>query len=50
MLYICNDKIHTRKSKVLNFFGQLKFDEEADSTADSILEARNQQCLQQQRR
>ena len=29
-LYICNDKIHTRKSKVLNFFGKLKFDEKAD--------------------
>ena len=29
-LYICNDKIQTRKSKVLIFFYKLKFDEKAD--------------------
>ena len=29
-LSICNDKIHARKSKVLNFFDKLKFDEKAD--------------------
>ena len=29
-LYICNDKIHSRKSKVLNFFEKLKFDEKVD--------------------
>ena len=32
-LYICNDKIHTRKSEVLNFLDKLKFDEKADATS-----------------
>ena len=34
-MYICNDKIHTRKSEVLNFFDKLKFDEKADITMHS---------------
>ena len=29
-LYICNNKIHTQKSKVLHFFDKLKFDKKAD--------------------
>ena len=29
-LYICDDKIHTRKSEVLKFFDKLKFNEKAD--------------------
>ena len=28
--YICNDKIHPRKSKVLNFFDKLKLNQKAD--------------------
>ena len=29
-LHICNDKIHKRKTKVLNLFNKLEFDEKTD--------------------
>ena len=30
-LYICNNNVHTRKSKILNFFEKFTFDEKADT-------------------
>ena len=34
-LYICDNKIHTRKSKVLDFFDKLNFDEKEDISMHS---------------
>ena len=40
-LYTCNNKTHKRKSKVLNFFYKLKFDEKADIA----MHCRSTQCF-----
>ena len=40
-LYICNEKIHTQKSKVLNFFDNLKFDRKADI----VMHSRSMRCV-----
>ena len=34
-LYICDNKIHARKSNVLHFFDKLNFDEKADISMHS---------------